>query len=896
MVPPISPPVWARRLLAVVVRRDERATVLSEMDELYSVQIVRVGTRRAVSWYLRQTISFCILGLRARASDDALDAVYSSGKTARLAWSTDILQDVRYALRGFLKSPGFAVIAITTIAIGFGLNSAVFSVVNGVVLRPLPYAESDRLVRLWPEWAMTKEQFDLVAQRTESLVEMSAFTEEWYTVGGVKSTNAGSGVATGLSVTANIFEFFGVDPILGRAMTDRDTESTGRKTVWLGHALWQSQFGADSAIVGRMIDLSLFTTLPMAPGAFEGERHVVAGVMPTGFEPFGERVDLWFPLRRAIGSGTYADFGDLEALGRLLPGVTIDGLAPTLSAILAQEFDEGVEAHAFEATPVMSLHQSLVGEVRPLMLATLAAVGLVLLAACVNVATLMLVRGAARERELAVKAALGADRRRLLRQLVTEAAVLAGTGALAGLVLAHVTLPAIVSLLPSDLPRVSGIALDGSVLMLTGLALIVGMGVFGLIPALRTIPTGWTTHGAGALAGEGPGRLTAFRTLIAVELSLAMLLTAGAGLLLNSFWRLTHVEPGFDARDVVAVQLAPSASHFADVTRRRQFFDEVLTRTAEIPGVTTVGAIHRLPMMDQGVGIFYSLPDYEAVAGERLATQYRIVTPGYFEAMGISLLRGRDLTQGDRDDTPTVGLINQAMADRHWPDQDPVGQRFSRFNGNEWFTVIGVVSDVRQFRPDIAGEAEVYLALEQAGWASAMTVVVRSSLAALEITNAVTAIAAEVDPTVPMAWSDDMSGVVARAIETERFYLGLFGLFGGLALILSGIGVYGVMAHAVAQRKREIGIRLALGASEAKVVRTMLHKVSFAAGIGLATGFAVSFLGSRAIASLLYEVDAADPAVLLSVLVVLGSVATIAGWLPSRRAAAVDPMVTLRSE
>jgi len=634
----------------------------------------------------------------------------------------------------------------------------------------------------------------------------------------------------------------------------------------------------------------------MAPGAFEAERQVVAGVMPTGFEPFGERVDLWFPLNRAIGSENYADFGDLEVLGRLLPGVTIDALAPTLSAILAQEFDGAEEAHAFEATPVMSLHQALVGEVRPLMLATLVAVGLVLLAACVNVATLMLVRGAGRERELAVKAALGADRRRLLRQLVTETAVLAGTGVLAGLMLAQVTLPAIVSVLPSDLPRVSGIALDGTVLLLTGLALIAGMGVFGLIPALRSIPTGWTTHGAGALAGDGPGRLTAFRTLIAVELSLAMLLTAGAGLLLNSFWRLTHVEPGFDARDVVAVQLAPSASHFADVTRRRQFFDEVLTRTAEIPGVSTVGAIHRLPMMDQGVAIFYSLPDYEAADGERLATQYRIVTPGYFEAMGIALLRGRDFTQGDRDDTPAVGLINQAMVDRHWPGQDPVGQRFRRSNGNEWFTVIGVVGDVRQFRPGVAGEAEVYLALEQAGWASAMTVVVRSPLDVPEITNAVTAIAAEVDPTVPLAWSDDMSRVVGRAIETERFYLGLFGLFGGLALVLSGIGVYGVMGHAVAQRKREIGIRLALGSSKAKVVRTMLNKVSLAAGIGLMIGFTASFLGSRAIASLLYQVDATDPVVLLSVLVVLGSVATIAGWLPSRRAAAVDPMETLRSE
>ena len=891
----IIPPSWAKRILKLVAPRTDRAAVEAELDELYVMRVAQLGRRRALWWYLRQTISFPVLGLRTRASDNALDAVTSSRKRARLAWSTDVMHDVRYALRGFLKAPGFAVIAISTIAIGFGLNSAVFSVVNGVVLRPLPYSESDRLVRLWPEWAMSKEQFDLVAQRTESLVEMSAFTEEWYTLAGGNGSMENGGVATGLSVTANHFEFFGITPTLGRPMTDRDTESP-EKTVWLGHALWQSQFGGDSSIVGRTIDMSLFTTLPMAPGAFEGEPHSVAGVMPAGFEPFGERVDLWLPLNRVPGSEVYANFGDLEVLGRLFPGVTITGLAPTLSAILEQEFDQGVEAHAFEATPVMSLHQALVGEVQPLMLATLAAVGLVLLAACVNVATLMLVRGAGRERELAIKAALGADRRRLLRQLVTETAVLAFSGALAGLMLAHVTLPAIVSFLPNDLPRVSGIALDGTVLLMTGLALIVGMGVFGLIPALRSIPTGWTTHGAGVSDGGGPESLTGFRALIAVELALAMLLTAGAGLLLNSFWRLTHVEPGFDARDVVAVQLAPSASHFAEVTRRRQFFDEVLTRAAEIPGVSAVGAIHRLPMVDHGVGIFYSLPDYQVADGERLATQYRIVTPGYFETMGVPLLRGRDFMIEDRDDTPTVGLINQAMADRHWPEENPVGQRFYRWNGNDWFVVIGVVGDVRQFRPDIVGEPEVYLALEQAGWASAMTVVVRSPLAVPEVADALVAIAAEVDPTVPMAWSNDMAGVVARAVETERFYLGLFGLFGALALILSGIGVYGVMAHAVSQRQREIGIRLALGASKAKVVRTMLGKIAPAAGTGLAIGLVASLLGGRTLASLLYQVGATDPAVLVSVLLVLGSIATIAGWLPSRRAAAVDPMDTLRSE
>lgn len=895
-----QPPSWARMLVALVIPMAERVATLADLDELYSSRVGRFGKRRALRWYLGQLISFPLIGLRAQASDEALDAIVTSRRTARAAWSADIMLDVRYALRGFLKAPGFALIAICTIAIGFGLNTTVFSVVNGVVLRPLPYPHAERLVRLWPEWAVSKEQFDRISTRTESLVELSAFGTEWYTVVSEGSEGAGGGegsrVATGLSVTPNHFEFFGVQPVIGRPMLPSDAQPTVQKTVWLGHALWRSQFGSDSSIVGRSVDVLLFTSLPMAPGAFEGDRYVVAGVMPRGFEPFGEPIDLWLPLLRMPGSEMYADFGDLEVLGRLESGVTVEALGPTLTAILEQEFPDGDEPHAFEAVPVMTLHRALVGEVRPLMLATLAAVGLVLLAASVNVATLMLVRGAGRSRELAVRAALGANRRRLVRQLVTETAVLAVGGATLGLALAHLALPGMIAVLPADLPRVSGITLNGTVLIVTAIALVLGVVVFGLLPALRSIPTGWTSHGAGAHAGHGPGGLRAFRALIALELAVAMLLTVGAGLLLNSFWRLTHVEPGFDAADVTVIQLAPSARHFAEIGRRRQFFHEVLSRTREIPGVSAAGAIHRLPMADQGVGIFYSLPDHEPVDGERLVTQYRIITPGYYQALGVPVLRGREFTDADRIDSEAVGIINQAMADRHWPGQDPLGQQFYRSSGADWFTVVGVVGDVRQFRPDRLGEPEVYLPLEQAMWSSAMTVVVRSSLATPEVANAVSAIATEIDPTVPVAWSGHMGGVLLAVIETERFYLGLFGLFGVLALVLSGIGVYGVMAHAVSQRRREIGIRLALGASKGKVVRTMLHKVAAAAGIGLLTGLGVSIVGGRAIDSLLFEVGSTDTRVLLSVLLILGGVTFLAGWLPSRRAAAVDPMEILRAE
>jgi putative ABC transport system permease protein len=337
------PPAWATAVVRLGIPTRERETALAELDELYACHVERDGKRRALCWYLGQGFSFFTMGLRARASDDALETVTGSARAARMAWSAEVMQDIRFAARGFLKAPGFAAIAVCTIAIGFGLNSSVFSVVNGVVLRPLPYQEADRLVRLWPEWALTMEQFDRISDRTESLVELSAFGTEWYTVVGAGSAGGeGSGVATGLSVTPNHFTFFGVQPIMGRPMLASDARPTAQNTVWLGHALWRSQFGGDSSIVGRSIDVLLFTTLPMAPGAFAGERYQVAGVMPEGFEPLGEPVDLWLPLIRVPGSGIYADFGDLEVLGRLEPGVTVAALAPTLTAILEQEFPDGV--------------------------------------------------------------------------------------------------------------------------------------------------------------------------------------------------------------------------------------------------------------------------------------------------------------------------------------------------------------------------------------------------------------------------------------------------------------------------------------------------------------------------------------------------------------------------
>jgi putative ABC transport system permease protein len=691
-------------------------------------------------------------------------------------------------------------------------------------------------------------------------------------------------------VSATFFDLLRARPVLGRGFLPEENEPGKNKVVVLGHALWRQRFGGDPAIVGQAIHLNR-------------EPHVVVGIAPPGFAyPPGN--ELWTPMEydsvfRSHSRGAWY----LTVIGRLKPGVTVEAArleVATIASRLAQQYpdhNEGVGA------TVRPLHQALVGESRTALLVLLGAVGLVLLIACVNVANLLLARVAARETELAVRAALGAGRRRLVRQLLTESLVLAVLGGVAGVWLASASLGSLLALQPEGVPRLAEVHIDRSVMAFAAALSVLTGFLFGVFPALHstTHPTAQTLRDGARGVLAGPGRRLR-GSLVVTQIALAMVLLAGAGLLLRSFDRLRRVDPGFRSDNALTFRLSLPESAYKEESQRTAFFEELLRRLEALPGVRTAGAVMGIPLGGLSFTLSFEVEGRAPVPpAQQPSMQVRVATPGYFKAIGIPLVRGRYLEPGDTAGSRPVVVLSETAVHRFFPGEDPMGKRivvgWRRPEGQPpaGGEVVGIVGDVKEQGLDQENPPEVYIPHAQLP-VNAMDVVLRTALVPLSVTRSVEKTVAGLDPELPVARLQTLDAIVARSVSEPRFYMILLGAFAVMAVLLAALGIFGVMSYAVVQRNREIGIRVALGADPRDVLGMVMRQAFLltAGGVGLGLLGAIGL--SRVIASLLFQLSPTDPATLASVGLALTGVALLASYLPARRATRVDPLVALRSE
>ena len=797
-------------------------------------------------------------------------------------------QDLRYAVRQLIRSPGFTAIAVLTLGLGIGVNTAIFSVVNAVLLRPLPYPDPGRLVTL--------------AERrpngTANVVSYPNFLD-WQKDGALESlaiartlsrnVSGGEGPEriAGALVSADYFRVLGIAPAAGRYFLEGE-DIRGRDGIAvIGHGLWQRRYGGDPRVLGRTITV-------------DGRALTIVGIAQPGFR-YPDETELWTPvsqddpvLLEARGLHAY------EVIGRLRAGQALEPTARRLEALAARLAAEYPESNRGWGVIVTPLHESLVRGLRPTLLLLLGAVGFVLLIASANVAGMMLARGAARRRELAIRAALGAGRWQLVRQLLTETAALTFLGGVLGIGLAAWGVDALLSQAPENLRPTDAAVLDGTVLAFTfGVAALTSL-VFGLLPAVQAARRGGeaSLQESGRLTG-GVDRQRTRRLLVAAEVALALLLLVGAGLMVQSFRRLLAVDPGFRTSSVVSARLSVPRTG-RDTAAVIDFYRELVDRAGALPGVSAAAAVSYLPLTREGARYSFSVEGQSfAQPQQRPSSSFNVVTPGYFSALDIPLLQGRDFTGQDGWETPAVVVVNRTLARRFWPGEPPIGKRLTFDDDpdepSDWMTVVGVVGDVRhqslvdEIMPQIyAPEAQV--GLEE------MALLVRTRLDPASVALAIRGVVASLDPEVPVAEIRQLTEVRDASISTDRFRTLLLGAFGVLALGLAVMGVYGVISYGVVQRTREIGIRVALGAQRPEILRLVIGEGMLTVAGGIAAGLVAGAALSRVLVTLLYQVKPWDPATFASIAVVIGGVALGACVLPARRALRVDPATTLRAE
>jgi putative ABC transport system permease protein len=805
-------------------------------------------------------------------------------------------QDLRYGARMLMKQPGFTLIAVITVALGIGANTAIFSVVNAVLLRPLPYRDAGRIVaiqELGPQGnriQVTPANFlDWRAQNTVFAQLAAIFSRQ--------SNLANDGQAERIETaitSANFFDVFGARPQAGRLFLPADEQAGHAPVIVLSHKLWLRRFGGEASAVGQQLIL-------------DGKSYTVIGVAPAGFQ-YPDKTELWFPplrlapeINEAFDVTQTRGFGYLSAVARLKPAVSLEQAKAEMETITARLRKQYPETNNNRFNRVVPLQTSLVGDTSRSLWLLFGAVGCVLLIACANVANLLLARGTTRRRELAVRAALGATRGRMLRQLLTESLSLALAGGLLGLLLAWWGVDAMTRLLPANFPRLGEIALDLPALGFALLASLATAIIFGLAPAWQSARIELQEALKESARGSVGARRNRLRgALVTAEVALSLSLLVGAGLLFRSFLRLQAVDAGFDAGGVLTMRLAPSGTNFREDPRYIGFYQRVAEKIAAIPGVEAVGAINTLPLSKGPTFHFRVEGEPEKPEDQWLGANYRNVTPDYFRAMKIPIMQGRSFTERDNDSAPLVVIINQAAAARDFAGQNPVGKRVN-FGGRDrsgqpiWHEIVGVAANVRSMELQDEAEPEIYTAARQDAFAG-MTFVIRASVEPASLATAVRQAAREVDPAQPVSDLRTMESVVVEAVTQPRFNLTLLGLFGGLALLLSAAGIYGVTSYAVAQRAQEIGIRKALGAQSGDVLRLVIRQAMAAVLPGVVIGLAIALASTRVMTSLLFGVSATDPLTFVAIALSLTLVALLACWIPARRATKVDPMVALRVE
>jgi putative ABC transport system permease protein len=810
------------------------------------------------------------------------------------------VQDLRYGARALARTPGFTAAAVLALALGIGASAAVFSVVNSVLLRPLPYMDAEQLVVILHRAKNPVAPANYLDWRRESRAfEDMGAAELWAPN---LTGRAEPEKLWALRMTPSMFPVLGVPPLLGRAFLPSEGEPGSDHVIILSHRLWQRRFMGDASVIGRSVML-------------DGEPYTVVGVMPEDFRfaPFwATQTELWAPLalsQRAANRGG----SSLRVFARLAPGVPL-GQAQAEMATIADRLDKEYPGTNRDVT-VLSLTEKVVGDVRPALLVLLVAVGFVLLIACANVAHLLLARAAARQRELAVRTALGASRSRIIRQLLTESSLLALTGGALGIALATTAVRVLVALSPGSIPRVETIALDGRVLAATViLSLLTGV-AFGLVPALhrerRDLADALRDSSRGSTGGVERTRLRDI--LVASEFALALVLLVGAGLMIRSFQALQSVDPGFDPRNVLTAVVTVTGTKEEDPRRRAAFFQELVGKVAALPGVESASAINHLPLAGDMWGWPFVVEGRPLPKpGEMTTAAYRVVLPGYFRTMRIPILRGRDVTDRDRLDAPGVVVVNEEMASRQWPGEDALGKRISLDTEGRgpWLTVVGVAKNAVRGEWTAEPEEEVYLPYlqtrsyleERSSWIAYLTLVLRTrcpkapACDAAELVPPLREAVRSLEPNAPLSEVQTMEQVVRSETARTRFNLALLATFAAVALILAALGIYGVMSYSVSRRTHEIGIRMALGARRGDVLRLVVLQGMVVALAGAVVGLLGALALTRFMTSLLYKVGSTDVATFVAVPVVLAGVALAASYLPARRATRIDPLLALRHE
>jgi putative ABC transport system permease protein len=801
-----------------------------------------------------------------------------------------MLTDLRYGLRLLLRAPGFSLVAILALAIGIGANTAIFSVVNTLLLEKLPYADADRLAVVWEHNLPRDRRNNVVSPG--NFIHWREMNQVFQDIGAIgmtfNVTLTGDGEPEELPmqlVSAQFFPIVGVQPAMGRWFTMEEDRPRSRIAV-ISDRLWRRRFGADPNILQRPITI-------------QGNPYNVVGVMPSGFSFLDKRVELWLPIGFPAEARTPRGRW-ISVVGRLKPGVSLDQADADMKRVAGDLTQRFPDFNTGWTARVVGLREQLTGDVKPALFVLLGAVAFVLLIACANVANLLLARATARQRELAVRAALGAGRVRLVRQLGAESLVLAAAGGAGGLLLAWWALHFLRIVASEQLPvqRLESVGIDGRVLLFTAAASLLSGLVFGIVPALSAAGSALTDAlKEGGRTGSGARGKRARSAFVVIEIALALVLLVGAGLMVRSFARLLDVNPGFDPERTVTMRLNLPGVRYDSEAKSTQFFDRLFTGIDALPGVRAAGAISFLPLAGLGSATSYVPVGLPAPPrGQEPVADVRVIDHDYLSAMGIPLLRGRLFNPLDGNDAKNRVLVNETLARKHWPNEDAIGKKIKiSWSDDREDEIIGVVGDVRYTSLDAAARPTTYWPYLRNVYGT-MTVAVRTSGDASQVVNSIVTLVRQQDPLLAVSDIQTMDEVMAESVAQRRLTTMLLGIFAGAALLLAAVGIYGVIAYSVTQRFQEIGIRIALGAQNSHVLRMIVGQAAWLAAAGIALGATGAFLLTRLMAGLLFEVQPTDPVTFAAVALILGGVALLASYVPGRRAMRVDPVVALRAE
>jgi putative ABC transport system permease protein len=811
-----------------------------------------------------------------------------------------LLQDLRYGFRMLARKPAFTAVAVIALALGIGANTAIFSVVNTVLLKPLAFKDPDQLMMVWedntklgfPKDTPAPANFVDWKDQNQVFEDMAAIADQTFNLTGVGEPEK----LEGQRVSASFFPLLGVEPALGRAFLPEEDRPEGDRVVIMSHGLWQRRFGSDPSVVGKPLTLN-------------GQPYTVVGILSKSFrfpDPYQSTIEenaLWVPM--AFSSQEAGNRGGhyLLVYARAKPGVTVNQAQADMNTIAARLQQQYPDTNTSVGAVVTSLHDQLVGNIRPALLILLGAVGFVLLIACANVASLLLARAAARQKETAIRTALGASRARLIRQFLTESVVLAGLGGIVGLLLAIVGMQLLVALMPATLSQAKDINIDEKVLGFTFIVSLLTGVIFGLAPALQASrPDMNETLKEGGKGTAGVARSRARNLLVVFEVVMALVLLICAGLLINSFLRLRSVDPGFNAANLLTMKVILPRSKYPDAPRRTAFYNEMIQRVESLPGVQSAGVITNLPLTFKGNNGGITIEGRpEPPPDEIPIVITRTVSADYFRTMNIPVLKGRPFSPQDTPDTMGVVIISETTARQFWPGEDAIGKRIKMggFNSDApWLSVAGIVEDVRQFELDIDPKPQVYFPYTQMAYAflAPRDLVVRTGVDPLSLAAAVRSEVWAIDKDQPVSNIATMEQILTDSVAKQRFSTLLLTIFAAVALVLAAVGIYGVISYSVTQRTHEIGIRMALGASSKDVLKLIVWQGFKLVSVGVTIGLVLAFILTRLMQSLLFGVSATDPVTFAAISAVLVTVAMLASYIPARKATKVDPMVALRYE